>query len=154
MYKIRFMARCDLPIATEIERRCFEFPWLERHFINCLRQRNSTGVVVEEAAGDVIGYMIYTTNPHVFHLLSIAVHPEFSGIGAGRALWAHLLGNLTELRPRIITEVRESNLKAQQWFRKQGCMAVHVMPEFYCCSGEDAYLFEFDAIGHSIVGLK
>ena len=43
---IRWMIRRDMAEVLDIERQCFEFPWTEDEFINCLRQRNAIGMIV------------------------------------------------------------------------------------------------------------
>ncbi len=46
-------------------------------------------------------------------------------------------------RTRITLEVRETNLVAQLFFRKQEFRAVRVLRAFYEDSGEDAFLMEY-----------
>ncbi len=52
-------------------------------------------------------------------------------------------------RTHITLEVREGNLPAQLFFRKQGFRAVRVLRAFYEDSGEDAYLMR-----HQLAGTK
>ena len=46
-------------------------------------------------------------------------------------------------RTRITLEVRETNLAAQLFFRKQGFRAVRVLRAYYEDSGEDAFLMQY-----------
>jgi ribosomal-protein-alanine N-acetyltransferase len=46
-------------------------------------------------------------------------------------------------RTRITLEVRETNLGAQLFFRRQGFKALRVLRCFYEDSGEDAYLLQY-----------
>ncbi len=46
-------------------------------------------------------------------------------------------------RTRITLEVRETNLAAQLFFRKQEFKAMRVLRAFYEDSGEDAFLMEY-----------
>ena len=46
-------------------------------------------------------------------------------------------------RTRITLEVRETNLAAQLFFRKQGFKAMRVLRAFYEDSGEDAFLMQY-----------
>jgi ribosomal-protein-alanine N-acetyltransferase len=50
-------------------------------------------------------------------------------------------------RTRISLEVRETNLSAQLFFRRQDFRAVRVLRAFYEDSGEDAFLMEY-RFGH------
>ena len=46
-------------------------------------------------------------------------------------------------RNRVVLEVRETNLDAQLFFRKQGFLALSVLRDFYEDTVEDAYLMQF-----------
>jgi ribosomal-protein-alanine N-acetyltransferase len=46
-------------------------------------------------------------------------------------------------RVRIVSEIRETNLDAQLFFRSAGFRATGVSREFYSDSGEDAFVMEY-----------
>ncbi len=55
-----------------------------------------------------------------------------------------LVGKLSsQRRTRILLEVRETNLAAQLFFRKQGFRAVSVLRDFYEDTTEDAYVMQY-----------
>lgn len=69
----------------------------------------------------------YTPVPKLFsHVLSdltIAVHPEYQGVGVGRAIFTALLDTVKNQHPNILRVelfVRESNLKAQAFYQSLG----------------------------------
>ncbi len=69
----------------------------------------------------------YPPFPQVFaHILSdltIAVHPEFQGIGVGRAIFTELLKIVREQKPQILRVeliARESNQKAIRFYQSLG----------------------------------
>lgn len=136
---IRWMIRRDLPTVLNIEERCFEYPWGENDFIAALRQRTIIGMVAER--GDqVVGYMIYELHKFRLHLISMAVDPDYSRRGIGRAMIEKLVSKLTyQGRNRLVLEVRESNLPAQMFFKSLGFRAVGILNHFYDDCDEDAY---------------
>jgi ribosomal-protein-alanine N-acetyltransferase len=140
---IRWMIRRDMADALDIENDGFEFPWSEDDFIRCLRQRNCIGMVAEQE-DRVVGFMIYELHKTRLHLLNLAVSKDYRRRGVGAQMLAKLTAKLsTQRRTRILLEVRETNLSAQVFFRKQGFRAVSVLRDFYDDTTEDAYLMQF-----------
>lgn len=144
---IRWMIRRDMPEVLDIESRSFEFPWSEHDFIRRLRKTNCIGQVAEIGPKDheiVAGFMIYELHRTRLHLLSLAVHPAYRRRGVGTALTNKLIGKLSfQRRRRILLEVRETNLPAQQFFRRQEFRAISIMQNFYDDTPEDAYLMQY-----------
>ena len=141
---IRWMIRRDMPEVLDIESHSFEFPWSAEDFKRCLCQRNSIGLVAEHDE-QVVGFTIYELHKTRLHLLNLAVSPECQRRGVGMSIMARMLRKLShDRRNRILLEVRESNLSAQQFFRSCGMRAVSVLPGFYDDTDEDAYLMQFD----------
>src|SRR5579875_2196757 len=140
---IRWMIRRDMPEVLQTEQESFEFSWTEEDFLRCLRQRNCIGMVAEQGE-KVVGFMIYELHKNKLHILNFAVHPCFRRLGVGAQMVAKLISKLSShRRTRITLEVRETNLDAQLFFRKQGFRAVRVLRSFYEDSGEDAYLLQY-----------
>ena len=140
---IRWMIRRDMPEVLEIENESFEFPWTDEDFIRCLRQRNCIGMVAE-AEGRVLGFMIYELHNTRIHLLNFAVASDGRRQGVGSRMVDKLVSKLShQRRTRIALEVRETNLAAQLFFRKNGFRAVSVLKNFYEDSPEDAYVMQY-----------
>lgn len=140
-YHIRWMIRRDMAEVLDIERRSFEFPWFEEDFIRCLRTKNCIGMVAE-AGEQIAGFMIYGLYKSRLDLWTFAVHPDFRGMGVGRAMIAKLEGKLSaQRRVRICTEVRERNLDAQLFFKAMGFVAINSIRGHYVDSDEDAIVF-------------
>ena len=140
---IRWMIRRDMPEVLEIEKSCFEFPWSEEDFIRCLRQRNCIGMVAEHD-DRVIGFMIYELHKNQLHVLNFAVAADVRRSGVGGQMVAKLVGKLShQRRDRIMLEIRETNLEAQVFFRKQGFVAVSVLRDYYDDTTEDAYVLQY-----------
>jgi ribosomal-protein-alanine N-acetyltransferase len=136
---IRWMIRRDMPEVCRIEADSFEYPWTLDDFLRCLRQRNCIGMVAEHN-DTVVGYMVYQLEKDTLPVLNFAVDPDHRGRGVGRQMVDKLVGKLTShRRTAIIVRVRESNLAAQLFFRRQGFLAEAVRHGYYADSGEDAY---------------
>jgi [ribosomal protein S18]-alanine N-acetyltransferase len=140
---IRWMIRRDMGEVLQIERESFEFPWVDEDFIRCLRQRNCIGMVAEHE-GRVVGFMIYELHRNRLRVLNFAVAPEARRLGVGSQMIAKLIGKLSwQRRPRIVLEVRETNLAAQLFFRENGFRAVSVLHDYYEDTPEDAYMMQY-----------
>ncbi len=140
---IRWMIRRDMPEVLQTEQESFEYAWTEEDFLRCLRQRNCIGMVAEQGER-VVGFMIYELHKAKLHILNFAVHPHYRRLGVGLQMVAKLISKLSShRRTRITLEVRESNLTAQLFFRKQEFRAIRVLRAFYEDSGEDAFLMQY-----------
>jgi [ribosomal protein S18]-alanine N-acetyltransferase len=143
-WHVRWMIRRDLPRVLEIEKQSFEFPWMEDDFIRCLRRRSCIGMVAENEAGEAIGHMVYELHKHRLHLLNIAVHQDYRGRGVGYAMVDKLQGKLyIGGRNRILTEVRETNVPALLWLKRNGFKAISILRDFYDDTDDDAYLMQY-----------
>lgn len=141
--QVRWMVRKDFPEVLAIEQSCFEFPWKEEDFLQCLRQRNCIGMVAE-LEGRIVGFMIYEIPKNRIRLLNIATDPEFQRRGIARQMVRKLIGKLaSQRRNRIVMEVRETNLQALVFFRSLGFRATIVLKNFYDEMDEDAYVLEY-----------
>jgi [ribosomal protein S18]-alanine N-acetyltransferase len=140
---IRWMIRRDMPEVLDIENQCFEYPWSDDDFINCLRQRNCIGMVAEHD-DRVVGFMIYELHKTRIHVLNFVVDKDYQRRGVGSQMIAKLTAKLSQQRrSRIVLEVRETNLSAQLFFRENGFRAVSVLRSYYADTPEDAYLMQY-----------
>src|SRR6476661_5337109 len=144
---IRWMIRRDMPEVLQTEQQSFEYAWNEEDFLRCLRQRNCIGMVAEQGE-KVVGFMIYELHKNKLHILNFAVHPHWRRMSVGAQMVAKLISKLSShRRTRITLEVRETNLTAQLFFRKQDFKAIRVLRAFYEDSGEDAFLMQYRLAG-------
>lgn len=141
----RWLIRADMKDVMDIETLSFQHPWTEDDFVHALRRRECIGMVAEVGT-KVVGFSIYELHPQRLHLVSIAVHPDCRRHGVGKAMVDKLvskLGGYNKNRRRITTEVRETYLKAQLFFRASGFRAFKVVRNYYD-NEEDAYFFRYD----------
>ncbi len=140
---IRWMIRQDMPEVLAIESSSFEFPWREDDFVRCLRQRNCIGMAAEHE-DRVVGFMVYELHKTKIHVLNFAVHPEWRRQGVGSQMVAKLCSKLSFQRRTYVTlEVRETNLPAQLFFRKNEFKAVKILHGHFNDTPEDAYLMRY-----------
>lgn len=140
---IRWMIRRDMAEVLQTEQLSFGFSWSEEDFLRCLRQRNCIGMVAEHGE-KVVGFMIYELHKNRLHILNFAVHPGWRRLTVGAQMVSKLISKLSShRRTRITLEVRETNLAAQLFFRRQEFRALRVLRNFYEDSGEDAFLMEY-----------
>jgi ribosomal-protein-alanine N-acetyltransferase len=138
--QIRWLIRCDMPEVLDIERRSFEFYWTEEDFLCCLRQRNCIGMVAEYNKRTV-GFMIYELHKTKLNVLNFAVDPEFRRRAIGTQMIEKLVDKLSrQRRQEIVLELRESNLKAQLFFKRMGFKARLILRNWYNDTLENAYL--------------
>ena len=140
---IRWMIRRDMPEVLEMEKLSFEFPWQEKDFLRCLRQRNCIGRVADNKE-KVVGFSIYELHKKEIRILNLAVDPTFRRSGVGSAIVEELVAKLSqERRTKVILEVRETNLPAQSFFSELGFRATSIMKDLYDDTTEDAYVMQY-----------
>ncbi|MBI3420462.1 MAG: ribosomal protein S18-alanine N-acetyltransferase [Candidatus Sungbacteria bacterium] len=136
---IRYMVARDMTQILKIEQKSFEFAWVEKDFLDYLRQRNSNGFVVEYDTR-IIGYMVYELHKPRLHILNFAVQSDYRRQTVGQQMADKLKEKSSaQHRKEIVLEVRETNLAAQHFFYKQGFRAKRVLRGHYADSAEDAY---------------
>ena len=111
---------------------------------NCITMVADSKPFNDQRHGDILGFMIYEVHKSKLHILNFAVHPEYRRCGIGCQMAEKLMSKLSINRhKRIVSEVRETNLDAQLFFRSVGFRATGVSREFFPDSGEDAYVMEY-----------
>lgn len=139
---MRWMIRRDMAEVFQIEQASFEFAWTEEDFHRCLRQRNCIGMVAEHLER-VIGFMIYELHKSRLHVLNFAVSSAHRREQVGSQMISKLVSKLsTHRRTKITMEIRETNLAAQIFLRKNDFKAVKTLKNYFDDTGEDAYYFE------------
>jgi ribosomal-protein-alanine N-acetyltransferase len=141
--QVRWMVRRDFTQVLAIEEICFEFPWTEQEFRQCLQQPNCLGMVAEHE-GRVVGFIVYETPKNRILVTNIAVEPEFQRHGIARQMIQKLVSKMIyQQRHKIAIEIRETNLPALLCFRALGFRASTVLKNFYENQSEDAYVLQY-----------
>lgn len=137
---IRRLAYADLPRVLSIERRAFVTPWSMAMFV--LELSKSSGVCLAASCGDELrGYLVCSRYADMWHLMNVAVDPDYRREGIATALIANLLEEI-EGTDRLMLEVRGSNQGAIEMYRRFGFAAVGHRRRYYQDNGEDALVME------------
>lgn len=142
--QVRWMVGRDIPAVMDIEEAAFENPWPEEELRACLRMRNCIGIVAEDAAGEVVGFLVYEWNGRRFRVLNVAVRFGRERRGIGRTLVDALKSKLAlQKREAILLDVRERNLPGQLFFKAMGFRYVGTRHDAYEDSDEAAYTLRY-----------
>ena len=140
---VRWMVRRDFPQVLAIEQECFEFPWTEAEFLQCLQQRNCLGMVAEYEEC-IVGFVIYETSKNRIFITNVATAPELQRHGIARKMVQKLVTKMIyQQRHKIAIEIRETNLPALLCFRTLGFRVAMVRKNFYEDRSEDAYVLQY-----------
>lgn len=141
---IREAQETDIGSLMNIEELCFENPWPEEAFAEEIQNGDEAIGIVVEDEGMIVGYFTGRNVLDEFHLHNIAVHPDFSRRGIGRAMLEHLDNYCLEKgHKRILLEVRVDNESATRMYQKMGYFAGGTRKDYYG-PGHDAYLYTKD----------
>ncbi len=132
----------DFDPLTAIDTKAYEEYWTVDNFKSRLKEKSVTCLVVEDE-GAVVGFLVYELFLHRFSLLRIGVASSYRRKKIGSILLRELASKLTDKRPLISAEVRESNLPVQLFLKSQGYKAVEVLRNYYSDTEEDAFVFHY-----------
>jgi ribosomal-protein-alanine N-acetyltransferase len=135
---IRSLAMSDLNAIEQIERRSYTTPWSRSMFAGELAKPASLCLGAFER-DELAGYMIISRYVDAWHVMNIAVAPEFRRHGIATALLERLF-ELTEdnsLRGYTL-EVRVSNEGAIKLYTRLGFHARGIRRGYYTDNREDA----------------
>jgi ribosomal-protein-alanine N-acetyltransferase len=140
-FSIRRMTLDDVEQVVAIDQASFSLPWPERTFRYEVAENSASRPWVVDVDGRVVAMIVVWFIVDEAHIATIATHPDFRRQGIGRKLLVHALMAAKEEGARTaLLEVRESNDKAQEMYRKLGFLEVNRRPQYYSDNGEDAIL--------------
>lgn len=140
----------DVPRVREIDVLSFSMPWSERSYrFELSENRHSSVWVAETPQADgvkqVIGMIVIWVVLDEAHVATIAVHPDYRGLGIGRRLLAIGLLAAYERGARMaFLEVRRGNTVAQTLYEKFGFQVAGIRPRYYKDNNEDALLMNLN----------
>jgi len=141
---VDLMKVSDLPEVLEIERVSYPTPWTERMFLDEMKTRQAQCLVakVEIDGKSVVGaYIIFWLVADEVHLHNLAVRNELRRQG----LAFNLMKLMKDIGRQIgatrqTLEVRESNTRAINLYRKCGFVVKGRRPLYYTDTQEDALI--------------
>ena len=127
---IRPMRREDISKVFDIEQASYPYPWTRGVFADCLRVGYCCRVAdVDRGIG---GYAIISSAAGEAHLLNLCVAPSVRATGIGRLLLDSTLVEARLLRAqRLFLEVRPSNERAIELYRRNGFRVIGRRPGYY-----------------------
>lgn len=144
---IRKMTEDDIPAVVDLDQKSFSLPWPERSFRFELTDNPASRCWVAELDRKVVGMIVVWLIVDEAHVATVATHPEYRRRGIGRRLLSHALRHLIQDGARSsFLEVRESNLAAQEMYRKFGYEATSRRRHYYRDNDEDAILMNLESL--------
>lgn len=126
---------------AEIEQECFSVPWSREALLDELDNPYAHYVVCCDPAGNVVGYIGSRIVLDEADITNVAVRPPYRRQGIGFDLVTAMLGLMKMGGVRsVLLEVRESNLPAQNCYRRAGFEVVGRRKRYYEKPEEDALL--------------
>ena len=144
---IRKMTLEDIPAVVQLDQVSFSLPWPERSFRFEVTDNPASRCWVAEIDRRIAGMVVAWLFVNEVHIATIATHPDFRRLGIGSRLLAHtLLQALEEGARSSFLEVRESNLTAQELYRKFGYEEAGRRRRYYRDNDEDAILMNLEPL--------
>jgi ribosomal-protein-alanine N-acetyltransferase len=139
--ELRRLESHDLDAVEEIERASYPTPWSRAMFAAELQKPSSLAIGAYQDGGELVGYAIVSRYVDAWHVMNIAVVPEFRRRGIGRSLLERLF-EVTASDPRrgYTLEVRVSNAEAIRLYERLGFQPRGIRRGYYTDNREDALI--------------
>lgn len=135
----RKMTIDDLDDVREVEVSSFTLPWSREAFFNELTKNQFANYLVLEVDHKVVGYCGVWIIVDEAHITNIAILPDYRGMKLGEALMGKVMELARDLGAlRMTLEVRVSNERAQNLYRKFGFEDGALRKQYYTDNMEDA----------------
>lgn len=116
---IRWIQRADLDDVMEIEQDSFQYPLTRDEFVEWLKCEDVV-CLLYETKGDIAGFVMYVFDSRMYHIINMAVRPEYRFQGIATELINHLKLGLSGTRQAITASVRDRNKPAIKMFKRLG----------------------------------
>jgi len=137
--KLREMVFADIEQVLAIEKAAFATPWTHEAFLFEMEQNEHAFYVVGELDGEIIGYCGSWLVMDQATITNIAITPQYHGRKLGAVLLGYVLQALQAAGATDVSlEVRVSNERAQQLYRKFAFVSGGIRKGYYVDNHEDA----------------
>lgn len=143
---LRPLELSDLDAVERIERVSYGTPWSRSMFASEIAKPSalSTGAIGENER--LLGYLILSRYVDAWHVMNLAVDPEYRRAGIATLLLDHLFEKTRDNSRRGYTlEVRVSNVGAIALYERCGFEARGVRRGYYTDNREDALIMWRDS---------
>ncbi len=147
--ELRRLTIRDLGAVEKIERDSYPTPWSRSMFAGELAKSSSItlGAFETESADRLAGYLVVSRYVDAWHIMNIAVAPEYRRRGiATRLLDALFTTTAGDARRGYTLEVRVSNTTAIALYERLGFQATGVRRGYYTDNREDALIMWKDPV--------
>ncbi|MDO5331601.1 MAG: tRNA (adenosine(37)-N6)-threonylcarbamoyltransferase complex transferase subunit TsaD [Bacillota bacterium] len=129
----------DLDQVLDIEKACFDEPWLRKYFEDELNNPQLYKLFVEKDNNEIISYGNICINLENCDITNIAVKPSYQTKGYGQKMLEKLICEASNNKCEYVhLEVRCNNEPAFNLYKKNGFEIVRTRKNYYS-NGEDAY---------------
>lgn len=133
----------DLSSVVQIEREVFgEHAWTSKDFRRFLRYTSHRAEILKNDQ-DVLAYMLSYRGETQLEIVSLAVRPQCQRDGMGTELIDRIKCRVSNKRPTIKAVVREGNLAAHLFLRRQCFWCVDIERQPWRQIDEDGYVFDW-----------
>jgi [ribosomal protein S18]-alanine N-acetyltransferase len=148
MIEFRKLNLRDLNAIEEIERTSYPTPWSRSMFAGELAKPSSICLGAVEAEKDeLVGYLIISRYVDAWHVMNIAVAPEYRRRGIARSLMERLFEvTARDARRGYTLEVRVSNEAAIRLYEELGFKTRGIRRGYYTDNREDALIMWKDPV--------
>jgi [ribosomal protein S18]-alanine N-acetyltransferase len=146
--ELRRLSLQDLDAIVAIENAVYPTPWSRSMFAGELAKPSSLSLGAYDAdEGGLVAYLIVSRYVDAWHIMNVAVHPEYRRQGVASRLLDELF-ELTAGDPRrgYTLEVRVSNATAIALYERFGFEPSGVRRGYYTDNREDALIMWKDPI--------
>jgi [ribosomal protein S18]-alanine N-acetyltransferase len=148
MTEFRKLNLRDLNAIEKIERTSYPTPWSRSMFAGELAKPSSICLGAVEAEKDeLVGYLIISRYVDAWHVMNIAVEPEYRRRGIARSLMERLFEvTARDARRGYTLEVRVSNEAAIRLYEELGFKTRGIRRGYYTDNREDALIMWKDPV--------
>jgi len=129
----------DIPEVLRVESLCFKTPWPRNAFQNELTENKLAHYFVGRVNDEIVGYGGLWVILEDAHITTVAVDPRHQRRRFGENILVRLLDESIDRGACWVTlEVRESNVAAQNLYKKYGFTVVNTRRGYYSDNDENA----------------
>lgn len=138
--KIRPMLNKDILVVVDIDKKSYSRPWGVNEFFREINYNRFSRYFVAEIDNTIVGYIGSWFLSDLIHITTVAVHPDYRRKGIGEKLMNYILDiGKKENYKTCVLEVRVSNERAIELYKKLGFRIEKIKKGYYPDNKEDAY---------------